>query len=129
MKKTLIIALLLTTFLGCQQKETATVKQDTANQETKKEVKTEPSPKACTKDAKMCPDGRSVGRNPLNNCEFHPCESAAERKKKIKKEVMCTADVKECPDGSWVGRDHSNNCQFKPCPDAAKKENNGRDTH
>lgn len=27
----------------------------------------------CTLEAKICPDGSSVGRNPDNNCEFDPC--------------------------------------------------------
>ena len=30
------------------------------------------SPKACTMDAKICPDGSSVGRSGPN-CEFAPC--------------------------------------------------------
>jgi eight-cysteine-cluster-containing protein len=30
---------------------------------------------ACTADAKICPDGTSVGRNPTRNCEFDPCPS------------------------------------------------------
>jgi len=28
---------------------------------------------ACTMDAKACPDGSYVGRNPAKNCEFNPC--------------------------------------------------------
>lgn len=28
---------------------------------------------ACTQDAKICPDGTGVGRDPANNCEFKPC--------------------------------------------------------
>ncbi len=28
---------------------------------------------ACTLDAKICPDGTAVGRDPENNCEFYPC--------------------------------------------------------
>ncbi|GEM_PF-3208453 len=31
------------------------------------------SPIACTADAKICPEGISVGRDPNNNCEFFPC--------------------------------------------------------
>jgi len=27
----------------------------------------------CTMDAKICPDGTGVGRDPGNNCEFFPC--------------------------------------------------------
>jgi hypothetical protein len=30
-------------------------------------------PKACTMEAKICPDGSAVGRNSRNNCEFDPC--------------------------------------------------------
>ncbi len=31
------------------------------------------NPQACTAEAKLCPDGTAVGRNPSNNCEFDPC--------------------------------------------------------
>jgi hypothetical protein len=30
-------------------------------------------PKACTMEAKECPDGSYVGRDSGNNCEFSPC--------------------------------------------------------
>lgn len=30
-------------------------------------------PTACTEEAKICPDGSAVGRNPALNCEFDPC--------------------------------------------------------
>lgn len=29
----------------------------------------------CTADAKVCPNGVTVGRNPNNNCQFFPCPS------------------------------------------------------
>jgi putative hemolysin len=29
--------------------------------------------RACTEEAKICPDGSAVGRNGSNNCEFDPC--------------------------------------------------------
>jgi len=29
--------------------------------------------RACTEEAKLCPDGSAVGRNSENNCEFDPC--------------------------------------------------------
>jgi putative hemolysin len=29
--------------------------------------------RACTEEAKICPDGTAVGRNSENNCEFDPC--------------------------------------------------------
>jgi|CXWL01.1.fsa_nt_gi hypothetical protein len=60
----------------------------------------------CTKEAKVCPDGEVVGRNPNNNCEFDPCPSTQ----------ACTAEAKLCPDGSGVGRNPKNNCEFDPCP-------------
>ena len=72
-------------------------------------------PMACTKDARQCPDGRVVGRDPYNNCEFKPCEELKEKKEPM----MCTADVKQCPDGSYVGRDSYNDCKFKECPPGA----------
>ncbi len=31
---------------------------------------------ACTEEAKLCPDGSAVGRDPANNCEFAPCPPA-----------------------------------------------------
>lgn len=31
------------------------------------------APQACPEDAKVCPDGSTVGRDPLNNCEFYEC--------------------------------------------------------
>ena len=34
---------------------------------------TENLPRACTDDAKVCPDGSLVSRNFNNNCEFDPC--------------------------------------------------------
>ena len=30
-------------------------------------------PSACTEEAKICPDGTAVGRNPDLDCEFDPC--------------------------------------------------------
>ena len=30
-------------------------------------------PKVCTQDAKLCPDGSYVGRDPDNNCQIKPC--------------------------------------------------------
>ena len=61
----------------------------------------------CPSDAKRCPDGSSVVRDPNNNCEFLSCPG-------IK---ACTKDAKMCPDGSSVGRDPNNNCEFLSCPE------------
>ena len=30
-------------------------------------------PLVCPTETKLCPDGRSVGRNPANECEFDAC--------------------------------------------------------
>ncbi len=39
-----------------------------------KEIKTaDTNGVACALDAKICPDGTSVGRDLYNNCEFKPC--------------------------------------------------------
>lgn len=56
---------------------------------------------ACTKEAKICPDGSSVGREGPN-CEFAPCPDES---------VVCTDDAMECPNGTWVGRSGPN-CEF-----------------
>jgi len=97
----------------------------------------------CTMDAKICPDGSSVGRHGPN-CEFAPCpplpnliisetgstsESSQIPPPPIVKggggasgrKVVCTMDVKICPDGSSVGR-HGPNCEFAPCPSASPQE-------
>ena len=68
--------------------------------------------KACTKEAKICPDGSSVGRNAEKNCEFDACPSTEVR--------MCTMEAKQCPDGSFVSRNSANNCAFDPCPGEKK---------
>ena len=47
-------------------------------------------PCPCTKDAKVCPDGTVVGRDPANNCEFFPCKDCSK--------VLCIKPV--CKDGS-----------------------------
>ncbi len=56
----------------------------------------------CTLEAKLCPDGSTVGRTGPN-CEFAPCPG------------VCTDDALVCPDGSTVGRTGPN-CEFAPCP-------------
>lgn len=71
------------------------------------------APKACTMDAKVCPDGSAVGRDGDNNCEFFPCPKVSSEKPKL---IACTMEAKLCPDGSSVGRNPDNNCEFDPCP-------------
>jgi outer membrane protein OmpA-like peptidoglycan-associated protein len=67
---------------------------------------------ACTKEAKICPDGSAVGRQGPT-CEFAPCPG--EGPTADTGGVMCTMDAKTCPDGSSVGR-QGPNCEFAPCP-------------
>ena len=35
-------------------------------------------PKICTRDAKRCPDGSFVGRDPYNNCKWYDCSKKSE---------------------------------------------------
>jgi hypothetical protein len=125
MRKLFITTLVVCLTIGCQQKEAVqeNVKinnNDAQSNNTTIEAKELKQPRACTKDAKSCPDGSTVGRDGNNNCEFFKCPSlprnSLKGKLKGKKEIMCTTDVKECSDGSFVGRDHKNNCKFKACP-------------
>ena len=60
---------------------------------------------ACTMEAKICPDGSSVGRIPPS-CEFAPCPTP---------QATCTKELKICPDGSSVGR-VAPSCEFAACP-------------
>ncbi|MCK9352482.1 MAG: Hint domain-containing protein [Candidatus Pacebacteria bacterium] len=88
---------------------------------------------ACTMEAKICPDGSSVGRTGPN-CEFTPCGKATSGNvvppnaepigegggsgtsgSGNSEEVACTMDAKICPDGSAVGR-VGPNCEFAECP-------------
>ena len=43
---------------------------------------------ACTEEAKICPDGTAVGRNPELDCEFDPCPEAEEIDKEEAKTVQ-----------------------------------------
>lgn len=66
----------------------------------------EDSQKACTEEAKQCPDGSYVSRTGPN-CEFAPCPSGGN--------TACPQDAKQCPNGSYVSRTGPN-CEFAPCP-------------
>jgi len=116
MKNLLLVSIVLLTVISCKEREI----QDSTTPPTSPVIDAKQNinkVKFCTKDAKVCPDGTSVGRNPKNNCEFDSCPTKVVKEKPLNKEpVMCTADVKECADGSYVGRDHYNNCKFKDCP-------------
>jgi hypothetical protein len=94
---------------------------------------------ACTMEAKICPDGSSVGRTGPN-CEFAPCGTGATGDgvsggiEPVDSAggntgtgtiipdgdggtgtAACTMDAKICPDGSAVGR-IGPNCEFAECP-------------
>ena len=79
------------------------------------------APKACTMDAKVCPDGSAVGRDGGNNCEFFPCPEVSSGQLGMEP-IGCTEEAKLCPDGSAVGRNADNNCEFDPCPDEGTEE-------
>jgi hypothetical protein len=119
MKNIFIISLVLLVVSACQQKEAQTLSEQEKVNESKIIEVNNPNHenlKGCTKEAKVCPDGSTVGRNPQNSCKFDACP-----KKSTKPTAkMCTADVKQCPDGSYVSRDHYNNCEFKACPHSKK---------
>ncbi|MEM6295873.1 MAG: hypothetical protein AAGA54_31670 [Myxococcota bacterium] len=66
---------------------------------------------SCTEEAKVCPDGSTVGRTGPA-CEFAACPGDAEPEPDA---VMCTQDARECPDGSYVGRTGPD-CEFAACP-------------
>jgi len=114
MKILLPLVMVLFTLIACKEKDMQSTEEATLPETAKEDVK------FCSKDAKICPDGTTVGRNLENNCEFNPCPTNVVEKPIKKKPSMCTADAKECADGSFVGRDHYNNCKFKDCPNGEK---------
>ncbi len=116
--KHIILSIAICLIISCKQKDSV---QEDNNTSQAKTNETMVQQKACTKDAKLCPNGRSIMRNPQNNCEFDPCPT---KSAKIE-EKLCTADVKQCSDGSYVGRDGFNNCQFNGCPPSSNGRDNG----
>lgn len=101
MKKLIIPLLLLSiVFAGCTNTKTT-------------------FPQACTEEAKVCPDGSTVGRT-QPNCEFAPCPAVDIPPISTGAEIpsspqACTMEAKLCADGSAVGRSGPN-CEFAPCP-------------
>lgn len=79
---------------------------------------TQGEPRACTQEAKLCPDGSSVGRiGP--NCEFAPCpgtetELTPDTSYAKPGGKVCTQEMKQCPNGGSVARTGPN-CEFSPC--------------
>ena len=69
------------------------------------------NPAGCTMEAKICPDGSSVGRiGP--NCEFAPCPAV--KKKPTVAPSLIPTDAYLCPKSEWV------DCM--PGPDKPKPE-------
>ena len=101
--KIFVCLIVLTTLLSCTQSQ-------------EQQLPPENTVKACSKEAKVCADGKVVGRNPIHDCNFDPCSNKLNStQKKNHSKAFCTADVKQCPDGTFVGRDANNNCQFSAC--------------
>jgi len=90
----------------------------------------------CTQEAKLCPDGSYVGRDPANNCEFDPCPPIACSKPVCKdgsdpvdtgkvdaygcKIYLChPVACKMCVGGIDTGKIDSNGCPIYSCPDIA----------
>jgi len=48
----------------------------------------------CTADAKECPDGSYVGRNPDLNCEFNPCPAKRDDYCKMLTREECDDDTR-----------------------------------
>lgn len=68
--------------------------------------------KACTADAKLCPDGTAVGRDSENNCEFTPCPTEGNIcTEEQKKAEICTMDY--IPVCGWFNQ--SIQCFAYPC--------------
>lgn len=65
-----------------------------------------PSPRVCSTDRYLCPDGTGVSRVPANDCQFAACPAPA----------PCTMEAKLCSDGSYVSRNISKSCMFDACP-------------
>ncbi len=80
----------------------------------------------CTMEAKICPDGSSVGRMPPS-CEFTPCPGVGEETPigivpPVDDDAIgggigaCTMEARMCPDGvTFVGRSGPD-CEFEACP-------------
>jgi hypothetical protein len=75
----------------------------------------------CSRDAKVCPDGTSVGRTGPN-CEFPECPN--HQPDPGPPTGVCPALAKVCPDGSSVSATGPN-CEFPECPGPCTKEECG----
>lgn len=57
----------------------------------------------CTMDAKMCPDGSYVGRDPENNCEFYDCPSEDEEQNSCNNLYWIDNTNKNCSQKEFCG--------------------------
>ena len=62
------------------------------------QTREKPNKVGCTLEAKICPDGSAVGRNPNKNCEFDPCPSYVFDKSKF------CPDIGDCQDLGFESR-------------------------
>lgn len=86
-----------------------------------------PGQVACTMEAKLCPDGSSVGRTGPN-CEFAACPqppSPAHNPSPAPtpSPIACPQIARACPDGSFV-HPQGPNCEIPACP-AAQSQTSG----
>ncbi|GAB9476454.1 hypothetical protein Gpo141_00013519 [Globisporangium polare] len=70
---------------------------------------------ACFDDAKLCPGGEMMFREPQRNCEFGACFDIDAQMQ----DVSCDNGGSTCANGDIVYRDASNSCNFPACPTAS----------
>ncbi|KAH9117015.1 hypothetical protein LEN26_005509 [Aphanomyces euteiches] len=78
----------------------------------------------CVEDLHRCPDGRGVGRDPNNNCQFYACDrlSNDDDTNAILSSMCLEPDqFFVCSTGDIVRRDPKRNCSFEACPTSIPK--------
>ena len=85
--------------------------------------------KFALEDAMECKNGKIVGRNPFDDCNWYPCDDVGINPPDESDDdtVMCPMDVRYCKDGSVVSRDHTNNCEFFKCPEEYRDKDDAED--
>ncbi|MDD9966114.1 MAG: BPTI/Kunitz domain-containing protein [Myxococcales bacterium] len=68
----------------------------------------------CTQDAKVCPDGTAVGRDPQNNCEFFPCPDSCTNPVTGEPDNLVQCLVDPCQNAT-CNADPSATCQADYC--------------
>ncbi len=69
---------------------------------------------SCSQDVKTCPDGQTLNRDPMNNCEFPMCTG---EKDCSSASTGSNENFLQCPSGTLTYRDPYNNCEFAQCDD------------